>query len=329
MVQTIVGIVVAVVATVLLVRVHHWRPRSLTIQGAVIRKDEDSRKELPISDAQIIVSDGVTSTSAQSDASGYFKITFPEAVWPGQTLDLTFTHAEYQPLDLKLPTGLRLASSGLYVAAMTPIPQGSGTSTSRPVSFVSNMVVRYTVNSETDQNIGSAVRVFQVINKANVPCSGRAPCSPDGRWKATDGAISLDAGPGSEFRFVRASCIAGPCPFTSIDSAGFVNGGRNITATALDWSDTTTFLLEAEVFRAGMASRVRLLYPVVFGNALHFTLPPTEEGVTIEADINGTPMVFPLGPELYLSWATCTAITNTEREKTTAYRCELKPGYSF
>lgn len=327
--QTIVGIVVAVVATVLLVRVHHWRPRSLTIQGAVIRKDEDSRKELPISDAQIIVSDGVTSTSAQSDASGYFKITFPEAVWPGQTLDLTFTHAEYQPLDLKLPTGLRLASSGLYVAAMTPIPQGSGTSTSRPVSFVSNMVVRYTVNSETDQNIGSAVRVFQVINKANVPCSGRAPCSPDGRWKATDGAISLDAGPGSEFRFVRASCIAGPCPFTSIDSAGFVNGGRNITATALDWSDTTTFLLEAEVFRAGMASRVRLLYPVVFGNALHFTLPPTEEGVTIEADINGTPMVFPLGPELYLSWATCTAITNTEREKTTAYRCELKPGYSF
>ena len=327
--QTIVGIVVAVVATVLLVRVHHWRPRSLTIQGAVIRKDEDSRKELPISDAQIIVSDGVTSTSAQSDASGYFKITFPEAVWPGQTLDLTFTHAEYQPLALKLPTGLRLASSGLYVAAMTPIPQGSGTSTSRPVSFVSNMVVRYTVNSETDQNIGSAVRVFQVINKANVPCSGRAPCSPDGRWKATDGAISLDAGPGSEFRFVRASCIAGPCPFTSIDSAGFVNGGRNITATALDWSDTTTFLLEAEVFRAGMASRVRLLYPVVFGNALHFTLPPTEEGVTIEADINGTPMVFPLGPELYLSWATCTAITNTEREKTTAYRCELKPGYSF
>jgi len=322
-VQTIVGIVVAVVATVLLVRVHHWRPRSLTIQGAVIRKDEDSRKELPISDAQIIVSDGVTSTSAQSDASGYFKITFPEAVWPGQTLDLTFTHAEYQPLDLKLPTGLRLASSGLYVAAMTPIPQGSGTSTSRPVSFVSNMVVRYTVKSETDQNIGSAVRVFQVINKANVPCSGRAPCSPDGRWKATDGAISLDAGPGSEFRFVRASCIAGPCPFTSIDSAGFVNGGRNITATALDWSDTTTFLLEAEVFRAGMASRVRLLYPVVFGNALHFTLPPTEEGVTIEADINGTPMVFPLGPELYLSWATCTAITNTVREKSTAFRCEL------
>jgi hypothetical protein len=78
-----------------------------------------------------------------------------------------------------------------------------------------------------------------------------------------------------------------------------------------------------------MGSHVRLLYPVVFGNALHFTLPPTEEGVTIEADVNGKPMVFPLGPELYLSWATCTARTNAEQEKTTVYRCELKPGYSF
>jgi len=325
----IAGVVVAAVATVLLVRVHHWRPRSLTIQGAVIRKDEDSRKESPISGVQIIASDGVTSTSAQSDASGYFKITFPEAVWPGQTLNLTFTHAEYQPLELKLPTGLRLASKGLYVAAMTPVPPGSDTGPSLPVSYVSNMVVRYTVNSQTDQNVGSAVRAFQVINKANVPCNGRAPCSPDGRWKATDGSISLDAGPGSEFRYVRASCIAGPCPFTRIDSAGFVNGGRNITATALDWSDTATFLLEAEVFRAGMASHVRLLYPVVFGNALHFTLPPTEEGVTIEAEVNGTSMVFPLGPELYLSWATCTARSNTDAEKTTVYRCELKPGYRF
>jgi len=327
--RTIVGVVVAVVATVLLVRVHHWRPRSLTIQGAVIREDEDSRKESPISDAKITASDGVTSTSTQSDASGYFKIIFPEAVWPGQTLDLTFTHAEYQPLELKLPTGLRLASRGLYVAAMTPITEGSDTSPNRPVSAVSHVVVRYTVNSETDQNIGSAVKAFQVINKANVPCNGRAPCSPDGTWKATNGSVSLDAGPGSEFRYVRASCIAGPCPFTRIDSSGFVNGGRNITATALDWSDTATFLLEAEVFRAGMASHVRLLYPVVFGNALHFTLPPTEEGVTIEAEVNATPMVFPLGPELYLSWATCTARSNTDPEKTTVYRCELKPGYHF
>jgi hypothetical protein len=328
-VWTIAGVVGAAVAIVLVVRFHHWRPRSLTIQGAVIRKDEDSRKESPISDADIIASDGVTSTSTQSDASGYFKIIFPEAVWPGQTLNLTFSHVNYQSLELKLPTGLRLASRELYVAAMTPTPQASARSIDHPVSVVSNIVVRYTVNTESDQNVGSAVKTFQVVNKANVPCNGRPPCSPDGIWKAASGSVSLDAGPGSEFRNARASCIAGPCPFTRLDSSGFVNGGRTITASALDWSDTATFLLEAEVFRTGMASRVRLLYPVLFGQALHFTLPPTEEGVTIEADINGTPMVFPLGPELYLSWATCTARNNTEPEKTTVYRCELKPDYRF
>jgi hypothetical protein len=328
-VWTIVGIVGAAVATLLVARFHHWRPRSLTIQGAVIRKDEDTRKESPISDADIIASDGVTSISTQSDASGFFKITFPEAVWPGQTLNIAFRHADYQPLEIKLPTGLRLASRELYVAAMTPSPQTTRTSIDNPVSVVSNIVVRYTVNSESDQNVGSAVKTFQVVNKANVPCNGQAPCSPDGNWKASRGSASLDAGPGSEFRNVRASCIAGPCPFTRLDSSGFVNGGRNIAVTALDWSDTATFLLEAEVFRTGMASRVRLLYPVLFGEALHFTLPPTEEGVTIEAEINGTPMVFPLGPELYLSWATCTARSNTDPEKTTVYRCELKPGYRF
>jgi hypothetical protein len=317
------------VAIVLMVRFHHWRPRSLSIQGAVIRKDEDFRKESPISDAEVTASDGVTSTSTRSDASGYFKITFPEAVWPGQTLDLIFSHANYQPLELKLPTGLRLASRELYVAAMTPTPQASTPSIDRQVSVVSNIIVRYTINTESDQNVGSAVKTFQIVNKANVPCKGQAPCSPDGIWKASSGSVSLDAGPNSEFRNVRASCIAGPCPFTRVDSSGFANGGRAITVSALDWSDTATFLLEAEVFRTGTASRVRLLYPVLFGQALHFTLPPTEEGVAIEADVNGKPMVFPLGPELYLSWATCTARNNTEPERTTVYRCELKPGYRF
>jgi len=140
----------------------------------------------------------------------------------------------------------------------------------------------------------------------------------------------MDAGAGNEFRNVRASCIAGPCPFTRIDSSGFAQGGRNISATALDWSDTATFLMEAEVFHAAITSNVSRTYPVIFGRALNFTLPPTQEGVSIEADVNGTPMVFPLGPELYLSWATCTVRTNAaDEERSNVYRCELKTGYRF
>jgi hypothetical protein len=148
-------------------------------------------------------------------------------------------------------------------------------------------------------------------------------------WKASSASVSLDAGADNTFGNIRASCIAGPCPFTRIDSSGFVQGGRNITVSALNWSDTATFLMEAEVYHAAISSDVRELYPVIFGRTLNFTLPPTQEGVSLEADISGSPMVFPLGPDLSLSWATCTVRTGAEEEKTTVYRCELKPGYRF
>ena len=323
------GAAVAVTATTLVLRQHHWRPGSLTIQGAVIRSDSDTRKQLPISDALVTASDGVTSANTESDASGYFKLTVPGVVWPGRTVDVRFRRVDYQPLDLELHAGLRLTGKELYVAALTPIPEQSGITSGSPQSVVSNIRVRYTVNSETEDNIGSAVRTFQVVNKGNVACNGQAPCSPNGSWKASAGSLSLDAGPGNEFRSVRASCIAGPCPFTRIDSNGFVNGGRNITVSALDWSDTATFLVEAEVFQTAISSNVRESYPVVFGRALNFTVPPTQEGLSIEAEIDGTPMVFPLGPELYLSWATCSSRASTKEEKSTVYLCELKPGYRF
>jgi hypothetical protein len=148
-------------------------------------------------------------------------------------------------------------------------------------------------------------------------------------WKASSASVSLDAGADNTFGNIRASCIAGPCPFTRIDSGGFVPGGRNITVSALNWSDTATFLMEAEVYHTAISADVRELYPVIFGQALNFTLPPTQEGVSLEADINGSPMVFPLGPDPSLSWATCTVRTGMEEEKTMVYRCELKPGYRF
>jgi hypothetical protein len=213
---------------------------------------------------------------------------------------------------------------------MTPIFQQADIGPGGKPTLVSNIRVRYTVNSQTEENIGSAVRTFQVVNKGNVACNGRSPCSPNEAWKATAGSLSLDAGPDNEFRNVRASCIAGPCPFTRIDSSGFANGGRNITVSAINWSDTATFLVEAEVFHTAIRSNVRESYPVIFGQALNFTLPPTQEGVSIEAEVDGAPMVFPLGPELYLSWATCTARTDAaDKQGTTVYRCELKPGYRF
>ena len=328
-VWTIVAVAVAVAAVAVALGIHHWRPGSITIEGAVVRHDEDTRKELPIADAAVAARDGVNSANARSDASGYFKITLPGVGWPSRTVKLSFRNPGYEPLDLEVQPGIRLATRKLYIAAMTPGPSPSAANAGGAESVVSHIRVRYTVNTQTNANIGSAVKTFQVVNKGNVPCNGQPPCSPNGIWKASTGSASLDAGPDNEFRGVRASCIAGPCPFTRIDSSGFADGARNITVSATDWSDTATFLLEAEVFHAAIGSNVRLSYPVIFGRALNFTLPPTQEGVSIEADVDGMSMVFPLGPELYLSWADCTTRTDADPENTTVYRCELKPGYRF
>jgi len=342
LIWTIIAVAAAAVIGLLwFLRAHRSRLISeqltVPIEGAVIQRDADSNKELPIADVVVTASDGVRSAATRSDAAGYFKLVLHKRVLSDLPIRVTFRHPRYEPLDLTVQTGRLQTPNQLYVAAMVPIvpkvvvPPGPR-SPVRPVrasTQVSNIRVRYTLNNRTQTNVGFAVRTFQVVNQGNVPCDHRSPCSPDGKWKATSTTVSLDAGPDNTFSNITASCIAGPCPFTRIDASGFIHGGRNISVTALNWSDTATFLMEAEVYHTAISSNVRQLYPVIFGRTLNFTVPPTQEGVSLEAEIDGSPMVFPLGPTLDLSWATCTVRTDTEKEKTTVYGCELKPGYRF
>ena len=303
--------------------------QSLPIEGAVIQRDPDTKKQVPIADVVITASNGATTATTRSEASGYFKLVLQKGVLSETPIIVSFRHPSFEPLDLNVQPGRLETPVELYVAAMVPIPPQAVARSSRPEVVVSNVRVRYTLNSRTESNVGSAVKTFQVVNAGNVPCNHQAPCSPDGKWKASSASESLDAGADNTFSNVRASCIAGPCPFTRIDSSGFIHGGRNISVSALNWSDTATFLMEAEVYRTAISSNVRQLYPVIFGRTFNFTLPPTQEGVSLEAEIDASPMVFPLGPALNLSWATCTVRTDNEKEKTTVYGCELKPGYRF
>lgn len=97
--------------------------------------------------------------------------------------------------------------------------------------------------------------------------------------------------------------------------------------TARNWSDTVTFLLQAEVVHPMVSDMIRKSYPVIFGQALDFSLPATAEGPCVEAEVNGENIVFPLGPDLLLSWAHCNAGVN--KDQTKIYRCQLKPGYRF
>ena len=306
--------------TAVLVAIHKAQP--ITIKGAVLSQDADPQKQLPIADVEITGTDGSTVRTAESDSSGFFSLTLRRGLRRRQPLTLHFRHPGYQPLDLN-----EFVSDQIYIARMVPISHETRVQSDRPETAVSNVRVRYSVKTTTEADVGSAVKTFQVANKGDVPCKGSHPCSPDGKWKAALSSATLDAGEGNEFRNARVSCIAGPCPFSRVEFEDLSRGGRKVNVSVRNWSDTTTFLVEAEVVHPMVSDLVRESYPVIFGRALNFSLPPLAEGPSIEAEINGESIVFPLGPDLYLSWADCHVRVDKDQAK--AYRCELKPGYRF
>jgi hypothetical protein len=299
--------------------------KPVSLRGAVIKQDADPRKQSPIMDVEVDVRAGEgakVEASARSDFAGSFKLTLPRSIKRGRAITLEFRHADYVPLDIK-----EIVGNQLYLAHLQPIQHLIEPPPSRPVIAISNVFVRYTTETTTSVNIGTGVRTFEVENKGNVPCRHRPPCSPDGRWKAATASASLDAGPGNVYQDARLLCIAGPCPFTKIESDEFSGGGPVISVSVLGWSDTTTFLLQAEVYRAEIGDTVRESYPVIFGDSLNFTLPASAEGPSFEAEVNGQNTVFPLGPSPILSWADC--IVRVGKDQSKFYRCELKPGYRF
>jgi len=315
-------VIVALGSVLAAVLVTVRKARPIVIRGAVLSEDTDPQKQLPIADVQITGTNGLMVSSCKSDSSGFFSLTLRRGLRRRQPVTLRFRHPDYQPLDLN-----EFVGDKLYVARMVPLSRQTHAESDHPEVTVSNVRVRYSVKTTTEADVGSAVKTFQVVNAGNVPCRGRHPCSPDGKWKAALGSASLDAGEGNEFRNARVSCIAGPCPFARVEFEDLSRSGRIINVSVRNWSDTTTFLLEAEVVHPMVSDIVRESYPVIFGQALNFSLSASAEGPSIEAEINGDSIVFPIGPDLFLSWADCHL--TVDKDRANVYRCELKPGYRF
>jgi hypothetical protein len=319
---------IAAGVTARLVYIYRSRIRPVVLSGAVIREDADPRKQVPIANVTVTVAGGAADEYARSDASGLFKLAVhPFLLQRNRPISLRFEHAGYQPLEIN--TG---SSDRLYVVRMAPLVTKSAGGQDHPESTakavqIANVRLRYSVKNETTIAVGSVVKQFDVVNTGDVPCRGHLPCSPGGKWKASTGKLSLDAGNGNEFRNVRASCIAGPCPFTRLAPNDLSRPSRKIEITAFDWSDTVSFLVEAEVTRTMTTDMVRQSYPFNIGQTMSFALPAAAEGPSIIADLNGQEIVFPLGPTLNLSWTTCSVEVAQGGNK--LYRCELKPGYQF
>lgn len=301
----------------------HFRRHPLTITGAVTVQSPDFRKELPIPNVEVTVDNGLATGPARSNSSGFFALHLLKHVRRGDPITLSFRHPGFQPLDLR-----DVAVDKLYIAHMQPIaPPKPRAESGKPVVKIGNIVVRYSFKTLRSIDVGSAVKTFEIVNTANVLCNHAPVCSPDGKWKASIGTIELSAGPGNEFHNARLSCIAGPCPFTRVQSDNFAKGGPTLNAKILNWSDTTTFLVEAEVNHFLMAQAEHQSYPVIFDRTLDFTLPADAEGLSLQADVGGESVIFPLGPDLLLSWATCNGEVNQDQTK--LYRCEAKPGYQL
>jgi hypothetical protein len=318
----------AVVATTLVLRQRPTEVLSL-VTGAVLANDSDLHKQRPIAQARVSASAGVSEGTAVSDESGLFRLTLDPPISPEQPMTLTVQHPDYLPFEAS-----DLLAGQLMLLRMTPREIETKSTAGKPEVAIANVRVRYAYTATTSQEVASAARTFDIVNTPNTPCNKTPPCSPDGRWKATVETFSLTAGPDRAFRNARVSCLAGPCPFTRVASDAFSAGGQVIRGSVLNWGDTVTYLVEAEVSQTMTSDLVRHSYPVIFDRSMNFTLPRAAQGPSIEAEVNGEAIIFPLGPQLRLSWATCrldTAAgrTDTGGDSARLYRCELKPGYLF
>ena len=313
-----VALVLIAIAAVLIVRARH---PTISLTGVVLRQDSDPRKQLPLAGAEITASNGEQTAQGKSDASGLFLLKLPNKLWRERPISLVFRHSGYEPLEMTAR-----AAGNLYVARMTPLPSLMPAAGAQEVT-VKDVRVRYSERTNNTVNVGSIARTFTVPNMGDIACGNQPPCSPDGKWKASIGGVNIDAGPGQMFQNARVSCIAGPCAFTKIETGAAPPPGPKIQVRVKNWSDTATFLVEAEVTRNLPVDATRQAFPAIYGRSMSFTMPASAEGPSIQAELGGQEIVFPLGPALHLSWADCTM--QLAADQTRLYRCELKPGYQY
>jgi hypothetical protein len=318
---TLVGLGLAAALAVVLVK--RSRPREpLHMSGVVLRDDPDPSKQVPLAGATIQAVSSNSSILIKSDTAGFFKIDLEPSWERDRKIALTFQHDGYQSFETG---GWR--DGQICIARMMPIERVTPVASKHTGVAIGEVRIRYSIKSTTTTNVGSVAKPFEARNQGPMPCNGASVCSSDGKWRATLNSQVFDAGSGNEYRNARLSCIAGPCPFSKVTNQNLEQPGRIIKVSVLNWADTVTYFLEAEVARTAVANIVRYLYPFISGPAMNFTLPPGSEGPSVEADLGGSEIVFPLGPELRMSWATCTATPAADR--TMQFRCELKDGYEF
>ena len=165
--------------------------RIALITGVVLEADADPKKQQPIGDVMVTAEYESLVNESKSDASGLFRLILRPAIEFGGPVRLTFRHPDYQSVEAPVA-----ASREIQIVHMKP---KSVAEDSRTPITITDVRVRYAMKSTATANVGSTAKTFEIANTANVPCDHKAPCSPDGKWKAAIGSLSLDAGDEKEF----------------------------------------------------------------------------------------------------------------------------------
>src|ERR1700739_2902593 len=137
----------------MVVRARRTKHGPVVIQGAIVKHNTDTRRESPIEDVAVSAADGLT----KSDFSGYFRLTLPPQIMPGQSVELNFQHPDYLPAKLQATVG-----DHLYVVEMAPVHGEVEAALDEKQVMVTNVLVRYSIASTTFENIGSGEKTFQV-----------------------------------------------------------------------------------------------------------------------------------------------------------------------
>src|SRR5215467_13288063 len=96
--------------------VRYLRKRTQIVQGAVIMRNSDPRKQLPIANVEVTANDGLSVVTAKSDASGLFRAKLRKPLLHGRVVTLRFRHPDYEPLNMIANT-----SGTITVASLTPV----------------------------------------------------------------------------------------------------------------------------------------------------------------------------------------------------------------
>ena len=201
----------------------------IVLEGMVMRDEANPEKRFPLSSVLVSATDGLAPGQASTTNDGMFRLELkPEARAAGQ-ISLNFKHPDYQEKDVIQVIGKNVQ----YVFYMWPSQYARTAPGAGVVPVFYAPVV---------------AKTFQVPNRGNVRCGGGGTCSPDGVWKAGMASATIDAGPGKVFATGRADCIAGPCPWSRAETAGFPQiGQRTLTVSIRNWSDTVTYRVWGEI----------------------------------------------------------------------------------